>query len=193
MNRIFLLIIISVLTISINAQKIELDRIEDDGRRQLMCSDRKEKLDGVEYNFILKAFEKYNHIDWCLLVSSFSYIPENVSLLLKLGNDKVLYLNVNNRTVDEITMPSYSYLIGNIAYSAPQKTADYYTALFELKEEQLKDIEEYGILKIRISSRRSYNEKTWRKDKLGIFLVKSWHKMVERYATTKVKSIWDEF
>ena len=193
MNRIFLFIILSVFAISINAQKIEVDRMEDDGRRQLMCSGKKEKLDGLEYNFMLKAFEKYNHIDWCLLVSSFVYIPENVSLLLKLGNDKVLYLNVNNRTVDDITMPSYSYLIGNIAYSTSQRTADYYKALFELTEEQLKEIEEYGILKVRISSRNSYNEKTWRKDKLGKFLAKSWHKMAERYSTTEVKSIWDEF
>lgn len=193
MKKIFLILFFTLFTICSNAQKIEVDRMEDDGRRQLMCSEKKEKLDGIEYRFTLKAFEKYGHIDWCLLVSSFSYIPENVKILIKLGNDKVLNLIVNNRTIGDITMPSYSYLIGNVAYTSPQRTADYYTALFELSEDELKDIEEYGIIKVRISSRNSYNEKSWRKDKLGKFLVKSWQKMAERFATTAVKSMWDDF
>lgn len=167
--------------------------MEDDGKRQLMCTEREEKLDGIKYSFVLKAFEKDGHIDWCLLVTSFSYIPKNVSLLLKLGNEQILHLPVNNRTVDDVTMPTYSYMIGTVACSTPARKAEYYTALFELSEEQLKYIEEYGIMKVRISSRSSYNEKEWKKDKLGKFLAKSWHLMDNKYATTKVKSMWDDF
>lgn len=182
-----------IIPIFCNAQKIRTDRIEDDGRRQIMCSKKEEKLDGAKYSFCIKAYESYGYIDWCLLVSSFNYIPENVTLLIKLGNDEVITLYVNNRTESKIDMPTYSYVIGNVAYSPPIRQADYYTALFELSLDNLKKIEEHGIIKVRISSRNSYNEKSWKKDKLGKYLAKSWRKIEEKYNTTEIKSIYNDF
>lgn len=191
-KKIFLLLLLTI-PIFCNAQKIITDRVEDDGRRQIMCSGKDEKLDGAEYNFCIKAFEKYGSINWCLIVSSFNYIPENVTLLLKLGNNEVITLYVNNRTESKIDMPTYSYVIGRVAYTSPTRQADYYTALFDLSIEELNKIEDYGIIKVRISSRKSYNEKSWKKDKLGKFLAKSWRKIEDKYEKTVVKSIYHDF
>ena len=191
-----LILFLSIFFTSINfcfAQKITVDRIEDDGRRQVMCSSKDEKLDGVQYSFSVKAFEKYGIIDWCLLVSSFNYISDNAILLIKLGNNEVLEIPINNLNIGTVHMPSYSYSIGNIAYHAPSSEAEYYSALFAPTELQWSNIEQYGIIKIRISSRSSYNEKVWKKDKLGKFIAKSRAKIAERLNTTRVNSIYNDF
>ena len=191
-----LILFLSIFFTSINfcfAQKITVDRIEDDGRRQVMCSSKDEKLDGVQYSFSVKAFEKYGIIDWCLLISSFNYISDNAILLIKLGNNEVLEIPINNLNIGAVHMPSYSYSIGNIAYHAPSSEAEYYSALFAPTELQWSNIEQYGIIKIRISSRSSYNEKVWKKDKLGKFIAKSRAKIAERLNTTRVNSIYNDF
>ena len=191
-----LILFLSIFFTSINfcfAQKITVDRIEDDGRRQVMCSSKDEKLDGVEYSFSVKAFEKYGIIDWCLLVSSFNYISDNAILLIKLGNNEVLEIPINNLNIGTVHMPSYSYTIGKIAYHTPSNEAEYYSALFAPTELQWSNIEQYGIIKIRISSRSSYNEKVWKKDKLGKFIAKSRAKIAERLNTTRVNSIYNDF
>lgn len=129
-------------------------------------------LDGSEYHFIVKAFERYGDFDWCLLVSSFNHIPENATLLIKLGNDENLEIPINNHYKSVIDKPTYSYVIGNIVYNTTPTSADYYRAIFDLTDSRYAKIEEYGITKIRISSRKSYNEKVWKKDKLGKFIAK---------------------
>lgn len=193
MTRYILIIFLTILSFDLFAQDITVDRIEDDGRRQLMSSGKKEKLDGVEYQFTVKAYEQYGSIDWCLLVSSFNYIPNNAMLLIKLSNSEVMSLPINNLHIGQINQRSYSYSIGNISYFTPSRTADYYSAIFALSEEQFCKIEELGIIKIRISSRSSYNEKSWGKDKLGKFISKCRKLMVDRFSTTSVKQIYDDF
>ena len=90
-------------------------------------------------------------------------------------------------------MPSYSYMIGNFVYNSPSTVAEYYSSIFAPTDEEWTNIEKYGIIKIRISSRFSYNAKSWKKDKLGKFLAKSRLKISERINTTEVKSIYNDF
>ena len=193
MKKIFFLLLFLSVYITGFAQKIETDRIEDDGRRQLMSSEHKEKLDGSEYQFIVKAYEKYGQIDWFLLIASFRYIPDNAVLLIKLGNGDTISKLVNNRIESEISLPTYTYIVGNIGVQSGPNKGMYYTALFDFSEEQFQMIEEYGIEKIRISSRSSYNEKTWKKDKLGKFIKKCREKISKKLRNTRVKSIYDDF
>ena len=68
MTRYILIIFLTILSFDLFAQDITVDRIEDDGRRQLMSSGKKEKLDGVEYQFTVKAYEQYGSIDFLLLI-----------------------------------------------------------------------------------------------------------------------------
>lgn len=166
------------------AQKISLDRMEDDGRRQLMSSSYKEKLDGAEYSFTIKVFQYEEYFDWGLLVSSYNYIPKNAIILLKLDNEDIINIPINSWSESKIDIPStYGYL----------GTINYYTALFELTENEFNLLKDHGILKIRISSRNSFNEKIWKKDKLGRFINKCRDIMTEQFTTTKVKSIHDDF
>ena len=191
-----LILFLSIFFTSINfcfAQKITEDIVEADGRRQVMCSSKDEKLDGVKYSFTVKAFEKYGIIDWCLVVSSFNYISDDAILLIKLGNHEVLEIPINNLNRGTVHMPSYSYSTGNIAYHTPSREVEHYHALFAPTELQWSNIEQYGIIKIRISSRSSYNEKVWKKDKLGKFIAKSRAKIAERLNTTSVNSIYNDF
>ena len=191
-----LILFLSIFFTSINfcfGQKIKADRIEDDGRRQVMCSSKDEKLDGVEYSFTVKAFEKNGVIDWCLIVSSSNHISDNPILLIKLGNNEVLEIPINNLHIGTIHMPSYSYSIGDIAYHTPSSEEEYYSAVFTPTELQWSNIEQYGIIKIRISSRASYNEKVWKKDKLGKFIAKSRAIIAERLNTRRINSIYNDF
>ncbi len=148
-----------------------------------MSSGRNIKLDGATYNFIVKAYERFGYIDWCILISSFCYIPQNATLLIKLGNNEVISVVVNNLNVGKVTT-GYGYIYSKV---------DYYSAIFDLSNEQFSKIEENGIVKIRISSRSSYKEKVWNKDKLGKYVANCRRKMIERFATTKVKSIYEDF
>ncbi len=189
------LLIFLFLCFSINSfsQEIALDRIENDGRRQLMSSAMEVELDDAEYRFIVKGYERSGLIEWILLVSSYYIIPKNAVLLIKLGNNDTRSIPINNLHVGKVSTPSYSLLIGNIAYNTPSNNVDYYSAVFDLSEEQFNEIEKYGIIKVRISSQNSYREKVWRKDKLGKFIAKCRANMAERFATTRVKSIYEDF
>lgn len=182
MRKIILLVLL-VFPIISNAQKIRIDRL-DDGRRHIICSTKEEELNGAKYEFSIATSEKDDMVDWFLLVSSFYYIPEKVTLLFKLGNDEVITLYLNYRRIGKIDM---------LTYSSYPRQADYYTTMFELDIDMLKKIEKHGIIKVRISSSGSYNEKSWKKDKLGKFLVKSWRKIEDKYKTTEVKSIYTDF
>ena len=93
MRKIFLLLFLVNIFLCYS-QKIELERLEDDGRRQLMSSPFKAKLDGEKYEFRLKAYEKNGSIDWCILVTSKNYIPENAVLLLNLSNNDNLEIPI---------------------------------------------------------------------------------------------------
>lgn len=158
-----------------------------------MCSSKEEKLDGAKYDFLVKAYEKDGIIDWCLLVSSFNYIPDNAILLLKLGNSDILNIPINNLHIGKINMPSFSYMVGNIALTSPSGTADHYCAIFSPTSDQWLDIEKHGIIKVRISSHSSFNEKSWKKDKLGKYIEKSRQIIKKRLTTTTVKSIYTDF
>lgn len=149
------------------SQKIELERVEDDGRRQLMSSPFKAKLYGEKYEFRLKAYEKNGSIDWCILVTSKNYIPENAVLLLNLSNNDNLEIPINNYNT---TSGTIGYGSGGMMYVPDEKLISSYVALFALTEQQCLDIENYGIVRVRISSRNLYNEKVWKKDNLPFLI-----------------------
>lgn len=183
------LIIFILLAISIgaNAQKVDVSRMESDGRWQIMTSGKDISLNGAKYTIHLKAYIRNGVPDYCLLISSFYTIPENAEVLFKLGNGEILYLPINNLNVGEINS---SYIVGQVVIPNSSK---YYSSIYDLSESELNKIEEFGILKMRITGGSSYREKEWKKDKLGKFLGKSKlvvEKQMKKYVTN---SIWDGF
>jgi hypothetical protein len=181
-TRFIILLLFAICSCSVLGQSIRVDRLETDGRRQVMSSKKSVSMQGITYEFCVKVYDKEEkNRSWLLLVASFHPIQENGILLIKLGNGDVLSLPCNNLNV------------GKIYYSGIN--VDYYSSVYEISERQLDRISRYGILKLRITDGLSYREKEWKKDKLGKYLGKCWEILSERINTTRIKrdNIFEDF
>jgi len=182
------------------AQKISFDRIESDGVRHIGTEGREESLENAKYKFSLTVFANSYRKNYYLLVSSLYTIDNDCIILVKLGNDEVKYLTLNNVNHSLIDWPSAQPIIGSngISWAYGTQKADYYVGLFTLTENDLNDIATYGIKKIRIKYYSKYFEKSWKKDKLGKYLKKC-HEKIEKqllnpnYRSQSSKSIFEDF
>lgn len=183
------------------AQKIFVDRIETDGRRQVMATTKEYSVDDKDFNFCLKVFEGSDRRDWLLLVSS--YVPMSMEsvLLIKLWNEAILRLNVNNIKVDTETKPAYALTIGSITTSIttihPSKDVNYYYSVYELTPEEIEYMGKYGIKKIRIANGEKVWDKDFKFDSLGAYLSRGYKKILKQLETPikkdKKKNIFDGF
>ena len=199
---------ISLLLLSVScvfAQKIYVDRIETDGRRQVMVTTKEYSVDDKDFKFCLKVFEGSDRRDWLLLVSSYAPMSMESVLLLKLWNEAILRLNVNNIKVDTETKPAYALTIGSITTSTttsittihPSKDVNYYYSVYELTPEEIEYMGKYGIKKIRIANGEKVWDKEFRFDSLGAYLSRSYKKILKQLETPikkdKKKSLFDGF
>lgn len=187
------------------AQKIYVDRIETDGRRQVMATTKEYSVDDKDFNFCLKVFEGSDRRDWLLLVSSYAPMSMESVLLLKLWNEAILRLNVNNIKVDTETKPAYALTIGSITTSTttsittihPSKDVNYYYSVYELTPEEIEYMGKYGIKKIRIANGEKVWDKEFRFDSLGAYLSRSYKKILKQLETPikkdKKKNVFDGF
>lgn len=193
------------------AQKIFVDRIETDGRRQVMATTKEYSVDDKDFNFCLKVFEGSDRRDWLLLVSSYAPMSMESVLLLKLWNEAILRLNVNNIKVDTETKPAYAVTIGSMTTTIgsrtatigsittihPSKDVNYYYSVYELTPEEIEYMGKYGIKKIRIANGEKVWDKDFRFDSLGAYLSRSYKKILKQLETPikkdKKKSLFDGF
>lgn len=196
---------------SVFAQKIYVDRIETDGRRQVIATTKEYSVDDKDFNFCLKVFEGSDRRDWLLLVSSYAPMSMESVLLLKLWNEAILRLNVNNIKVDTITKPAYAATIGSMTTTIgsmtatigsittihPSKDVNYYYSVYELTPEEIEYMGKYGIKKIRIANGEKVWDKDFRFDSLGAYLSRSYKKILKQLETPikkdKKKSLFDGF
>lgn len=193
------------------AQKIYVDRIETDGRRQVMVTTKEYSVDDKDFNFCLKVFEGSDRRDWLLLVSSYAPMSMESVLLLKLWNEAILRLNVNNIKVDTETKPAYAVTIGSMTTTIgsrtatigsittihPSKDVNYYYSVYELTPEEIEYMGKYGIKKIRIANGEKVWDKNFRFDSLGAYLSRSYKKILKQLETPikkdKKKNLFDGF
>ena len=196
---------------SVFAQKIYVDRIETDGRRQVMATTKEYFVDDKDFKFCLKVFEGSDRRDWLLLVSSYAPMSMESVLLLKLWNEAILRLNVNNIKVDTETKPAYAATIGSMTTTIgsmtatigsittihPSKDVNYYYSVYELTPEEIEYMGKYGIKKIRIANGEKVWDKEFRFDSLGAYLSRSYKKILKQLETPikkdKKKSLFDGF
>ena len=126
-------------------------------------------------------------------------------LLLKLWNEAILRLNVNNIKVDTETKPAYALTIGSITTSTttsittihPSKDVNYYYSVYELTPEEIEYMGKYGIKKIRIANGEKVWDKEFRFDSLGAYLSRSYKKILKQLETPikkdKKKNVFDGF
>ena len=174
MKKIILFLIAAIFASVAFSQKVYFDRIESDGDRHIGAGKKEEKLNDAKYEFSLTVFANDYRKSYCLLVSSLYTIDNNCEILIRLGNDEVRYLPINNATHSQIDWPSAQPIYGSngISWAYGTQKADYYVGLFSLDEDLLNEIETHGIKKLRIKFYGKYFEKTWKKDKLGKFIKK---------------------
>ena len=205
---------ISLLLLSVScvfAQKIYVDRIETDGRRQVMATTKEYSVDDKDFNFCLKVFESSDRRDWLLLVSSYAPMSMESVLLLKLWNEAILRLNVNNIKVDTETKPAYAATIGSMTTTIgsitatigsittihPSKDVNYYYSVYELTPEEIEYMGKYGIKKIRIANGEKVWDKDFKFDSLGAYLSRGYKKILKQLETPikkdKKKNIFDGF
>ena len=205
---------ISLLLLSVScvfAQKIFVDRIETDGRRQVMATTKEYFVDDKDFKFCLKVFEGSDRRDWLLLVSSYAPMSMESVLLLKLWNEAILRLNVNNIKVDTETKPAYAVTIGSMTTTIgsrtatigsittihPSKDVNYYYSVYELTPEEIEYMGKYGIKKIRIANGEKVWDKDFRFDSLGAYLSRSYKKILKQLETPikkdKKKNVFDGF
>lgn len=205
---------ISLLLLSVScifAQKIYVDRIETDGRRQVMATTKEYSVDDKDFNFCLKVFESSDRRDWLLLVSSYAPMSMESVLLLKLWNEAILRLNVNNIKVDTETKPAYAATIGSMTTTIgsmtatigsittihPSKDVNYYYSVYELTPEEIEYMGKYGIKKIRIADGEKVWDKDFKFDSLGAYLSRGYKKILKQLETPikkdKKKNIFDGF
>lgn len=193
------------------AQKIFVDRIETDGRRQVMATTKEYSVDDKDFNFCLKVFESSDRRDWLLLVSSYAPMSMESVLLLKLWNEAILRLNVNNIKVDTETKPAYAATIGSMTTTIgsmtatigsittihPSKDVNYYYSVYELTPEEIEYMGKYGIKKIRIANGEKVWDKDFKFDSLGAYLSRGYKKILKQLETPikkdKKKNIFDGF
>jgi len=183
--------------INTHSQEISFDRIEKGGIRHIGTESLEMDIDNATYNFSLTVFSGESSKDYCLLISSFSKIEENCIVMLKLSNDEIVKLTANNLNVGQVDYPKYSPIIGGTTASGILSTqkVDYYVSIFSLNDDLLNRIEEYGIIKIRVAYFGTYNERSWRKDRLGKYIKRCHLKLEEKlqkYHAT-IKSIESGF
>ena len=193
------------------AQKIYVDRIETDGRRQVMATTKEYSVDDKDFNFCLKVFESSDRRNWLLLVSSYAPMSMESVLLLKLWNEAILRLNVNNIKVDTETKPAYAATIGSMTTTIgsmtatigsittihPSKDVNYYYSVYELTPEEIEYMGKYGIKKIRIANGEKVWDKDFKFDSLGAYLSRGYKKILKQLETPikkdKKKNIFDGF
>lgn len=211
MKRFFCISLLLLSASCVFAQKIYVDRIETDGRRQVMATTKEYSVDDKDFNFCLKVFEGSDRRDWLLLVSSYAPMSMESVLLLKLWNEAILRLNVNNIKVDTETKPAYAVTIGSMTTTIgsrtatigsittihPSKDVNYYYSVYELTPEEIEYMGKYGIKKIRIANGEKVWDKDFRFDSLGAYLSRSYKKILKQLETPikkdKKKSLFDGF
>lgn len=173
MKRFILFLSLALFSIDISAQTIVTDRIEQDGRRQVMTKGIDLDFGMYQYTFTLKAYSGELGTTWVLLVSSVAPIPDNAGLLIKLRDDRILEFAIDNLQLGSKNDPlGYMFQYGNVAVIAPPGEMDLYIAVFEVSPEQLEEMINNGVKKIRISSsaQHDYREKALGANRLARYL-----------------------
>ena len=190
MKRYFLLIVVLIYSITINAQKISFDRIEEDGVRHIGTEGKDIKIENATYKFSLTVFSSPNSKRYCLLISSIWNMDEGCILMIKLKNEEVIKLIANNINVGKVDWPKYDPIIGNSTSSGIMSTEkiDYYVSLYSLDNDLLDKINQEGIVKLRVAFKSKFFEKVWKKDELGKFLKQSQIKIEDQLKKAHISS-----
>lgn len=136
MKKLLIVIVLFAVSIALDAQVIQVDRLDPSGSRQIMTTGTSVKIEGYPYTFKLVAFTKGDSSLWSLSVNSDAFISDNSEMLFKLDNDEIVHLWAGKVSVSTYSTPEHYITIhlGSISttYVDPVKEQNYYTSFFPL-------------------------------------------------------------
>lgn len=182
MKKIFLILFLFFSIQDAFSQKVNTDRILADGTHQIVTESEDYSVGWKYFYFCLRAMESRNSLRYELVVSSQSYIPENVEILLKLGNEEVIHLKALyvNRS-DEVSVDIHDDWGFRNA------------SIYDFPVEYLEKIVEYGIKKIRISDGIEFKDREFRRNGLGKYLTNCYKNIQECLNKPLNKDLYDDF
>jgi hypothetical protein len=172
-KKIYVAIALCFTLTCLNAQGIFLDRIEEDGIRQIMTQTKSFSIDQSEFNIGLEVFVQQDTKHWFLMIGSYLYLSQDNEVLLKLGNDEVIHLKVNNVHVGQVNSPTYAVTNDFVTTIYEPTKKNLYLSTYVLTESDMDKIDLHGIVKIRISLADGFRDKVYRNNTLGKHLTKS--------------------
>ena len=198
MKKLLTMTLIALASLSVNAQKITVDKMVSDGRHQIMGDMKHIRFEDRYYSFTLSVYESENKLDWRVIMSTFKTIPQDNIILLKLKNGQIISLAIDSLEEKTYTTNSVVYNSGFLSTVQPGVTKPYYVTESRIKTEDLDSIDAYGIAKIRIGNNVKYYQTEWANNPLGKHLTKCRKKIKERIQNAAEKkkdkgSIYDGF
>lgn len=175
-----LLSLISLWSLSANAQTVRVDQMESDGSHQIMTNMKNFRIEDRNYSMTLKVYESANNLDWRVTISTFNNIPNDNIVLLKLKNGQTIRLAVDSLHEETYTTNGIVYNSMYLSTVQPGVTKTYYVSESRIKAEELDSIDAYGITKIRFGNNVKYYEAEWTNNPLGKYLTKCRKKIAER-------------
>lgn len=175
----FLSVYFLFFVVKVNAQWVEIenDKLYDNYREiqtsyiKLIC--------GYDMYFTAVQNIESDYIDYFINIVTEYNLSQNDILLFKLTNGEILKLTANSVSRTEYKK-NISPTLSNILWGTGEyqvSTKYIYTATFSLSESELKRLE-LGITVARISYYDTYQERCWRRDKIGKF-IKQLHTLIE--------------
>lgn len=194
MKKMLLVLLTTLMTMSVTAQKIVYDKVEDNGLRIISCESEtfKSFSDKTILSLAMSAAVKEGSVDYFIDVTLKSSepisAPANARMLIKTQNGTVLSLEgLSNQTVADNIGEVKS--VGGIIVKT-------FTILLSYKvtEDDINTLNAEGVAKIRIEldGDKPY-EKSWKKDKIGSFLGKEFAILKEAVTIDKRGSFEDDF
>lgn len=172
-KQIYLTIALCFTLININAQNISIDQTGEDGIRQIMTQTKAFSIDQSEFNIGLEAFVQQDSKHWFLNIASYLYLSQDNEVLLKLGNDEVIHLKVNNVHVAQVNSPTYAITNDFVTTIYEPVKINLYSSTYVLTESDMDKIDLHGIAKIRISLSDGFRDKVYINNTLGKYITKS--------------------
>lgn len=194
MKKMLLVLLTTLMTMSVTAQKIVYDKVEDNGLRLISCESEtfKSFSDKTILSLAMSAAVKEGSVDYFIDVTLKSSepisAPANARMLIKTQNGTVLSLEgLSNQTVADNIGEVKS--VGGIIVKT-------FTILLSYKvtEDDINTLNAEGVAKIRIEldGDKPY-EKSWKKDKIGSFIGKEFDILKEAVTIDKRGSFEDDF
>ena len=181
-----------------HAQKVLVDQMAADGRHEIQTNMKNFTIEGIDYSMALRAYESKDSLEWILMISSPNNIPQDMIVLLKLGNGNTIKMSVDSLREANVTTKSITYNYGYTAVTRPGIIKTYYISESHINSVDFEDIATNGISKVRLGNNNNFIEQEWTNNPLGTFLTKCRKKITERLQSRTGEgkgkgSIYDDF